>query len=86
MNVAPLVGHGAIRGSVMGGESRAPSAIERERMREAVRVAMRAGAFGLSSGLFYTPGAYAQTDEVTDLMRAAAESLVRQRRAHESHP
>ena len=59
VNVAPLVGHGAIRGSVMGGESRAPTAVEREQMREAVRVAMRAGAFGLSSGLFYTPGAYA---------------------------
>ena len=31
----------------------------------------------LSSGLFYTPGAYAETDEVTGLMRAAAETLGR---------
>lgn len=84
VNVAPLVGHGAIRGSVMGGESRAPSANEREQMREAVRVAMRGGAFGLSSGLFYTPGAYAQTDEVTDLMRVAAETLSRGA-VHTSH-
>jgi N-acyl-D-amino-acid deacylase len=75
VNVAPLVGHGAIRGSVLGGDARPPTVAELERMREAVRAAMRAGAFGLSSGLFYTPGAYARTDEVTELMRAAAETL-----------
>ena len=84
VNVAPLVGHGAIRGTVIGGEARPPTALERERMREAVRVAMRDGAFGLSSGLFYTPGAYAQTDEVTDLMRTAAEALGRSA-VHTSH-
>ncbi len=59
----------------MGGANRAPTTVERDRMREAVGAAMRAGAFGLSSGLFYTPGAYATTDEVTDLMRTAAETL-----------
>lgn len=75
VNVAPLIGHGAIRASVIGGQQRAPTTDERERMRDAVRAAMRAGAFGLSSGLFYTPGAYATTEEVTDLMRAAAETL-----------
>jgi N-acyl-D-aspartate/D-glutamate deacylase len=84
VNVAPLVGHGAIRGTVVGAENRAPTAAERDRMREAVRTAMRAGAFGLSSGLFYTPGAYAVTDEVTDLMRVASESLGRAA-IHTSH-
>jgi N-acyl-D-amino-acid deacylase len=84
VNVAPLIGHGAIRGSVLGGEARAPSPAERDRMREAVRVAMRSGAFGLSSGLFYTPGAYAQTEEVTDLMRIAADGLGRTA-VHTSH-
>jgi N-acyl-D-amino-acid deacylase len=75
VNVAPLVGHGAVRGSVLGGEPRAPSTVERDRMRDTVRAAARAGAFGLSSGLFYTPGAYAVTEEVTDLMRTAAEAI-----------
>ena len=84
VNVAPLVGHGAIRGSVLGGANRAPTAAERDRMRDLVRAAMRAGAFGLSSGLFYTPGAYAATDEVTDLMRVAAETLGRSA-VHTSH-
>jgi N-acyl-D-amino-acid deacylase len=75
VNVAPLLGHGAIRGAVLGGADRAPSGSERDRMRTLVRTALHAGAFGLSSGLFYTPGAYATTDEVTDLMRVAAETL-----------
>ncbi len=35
VNVAPLVGHGAIRGSVMGGANRAPTTVERDRMRDA---------------------------------------------------
>ncbi|BCS32096.1 N-acyl-D-amino-acid deacylase [Luteitalea sp. TBR-22] len=75
VNVAPLVGHGSIRGAVLGGENRAPSPAERTRMHDLLRSALREGAFGLSSGLFYTPGAYAATDEVTDLMRVAAEVL-----------
>jgi N-acyl-D-amino-acid deacylase len=75
VNVAPLVGHGSVRGTVLGGQDRAPTASERDRMRELVRRAMAAGAFGLSSGLFYTPGAYATSDEIVDLMRIAAERL-----------
>ncbi len=74
VNVAPLVGHGAIRGAVIGREDRAASGAERDRMRALVRSALHAGGFGLSSGLFYTPGAYATTDEVTDLMRVAGET------------
>ncbi len=44
-------------------------------MRQLLRSAIASGGFGLSSGLFYTPGAHARTEEVTDLMRAAAEAL-----------
>lgn len=75
VNVAPLIGHGSIRGTVLGGESRRPAAPERDRMRVLVRQAMAQGAFGVSSGLFYTPGAYATADELVDLMRVAAERL-----------
>jgi N-acyl-D-amino-acid deacylase len=84
VNVAPLLGHGSVRGTVLGSENRAPTPAERTRMRELVRAGMRAGAFGLSSGLFYTPGAYATTDEVTDLMRVAFDSLGRSA-VHTSH-
>ncbi len=72
-NVALLIGHAAVRGAVMGGANRAPSSEELARMQTLVRTGMEQGAFGLSSGLFYTPGSYATTEEVIALTRAAAE-------------
>ena len=42
-------------------------------MRGLVRRGMEEGAFGLSSGLFYTPGSYSKTEEVIELTKAAAE-------------
>lgn len=73
-NVALLIGHGSVRSSVLGTARRAPTAEELERMRGLVRKAMGEGAFGLSSGLFYTPGSFATTEEVIALAAAAGES------------
>ncbi len=73
-NVALLIGHGSVRRAVIGGANRAPSDEELERMRALVRRGMEHGAFGLSSGLFYTPGSYATTEEVIALARVASES------------
>jgi N-acyl-D-amino-acid deacylase len=42
-------------------------------MQELVREAMREGALGVGSALIYTPGVYAETDELVALARAAAE-------------
>lgn len=74
MNVAFLAGHNTIRREVMGLANRAPTPDELERMRSMVSQAMREGAFGLSTGLRYLPGAFSNTDEVVALARAAAES------------
>jgi N-acyl-D-amino-acid deacylase len=71
-NVALLIGHGSVRRAVMRGETRAPTDDELGRMRALVREAMEQGAYGLSSGLFYTPGSFARTDEVIALAREAA--------------
>jgi dihydroorotase/N-acyl-D-amino-acid deacylase len=71
LNFASFVGHGSVRGAVIGGVDRAPDAGELARMQELVRAAMREGAFGLSSGLFYVPGSFARTDEVIALARVA---------------
>jgi N-acyl-D-amino-acid deacylase len=71
-NVVLLIGHGSVRRAVMGGEPRAPTGDELTRMRGLVREAMEQGAFGLSSGLFYTPGSFAGTEEVIALAREAA--------------
>jgi N-acyl-D-amino-acid deacylase len=73
-NVALLIGHGSVRSEVLGKTNRQPNAEELERMRALVRRGMAAGAFGLSSGLFYTPGSFAKTEEVIALARAAGES------------
>ena len=73
VNVALLIGHGAVRSAAMGSANRAPTADELEKMRSLVRRGMEEGAFGLSSGLFYTPGSFATTEEVIELTRAAGE-------------
>ena len=71
INFALTVGHGTIRRAVIGNEDRAPSPEELEKMKAMVAQAMREGAFGLSSGLKYVPGAYASTEEVIELARVA---------------
>jgi len=73
LNVALLIGHGAVRTAVMGSENRAPKSDELQRMRDLVRRGMEQGAFGLSSGLFYIPGSYAKTEEVISLAAVAGE-------------
>jgi dihydroorotase/N-acyl-D-amino-acid deacylase len=74
INVAFLVGHNTIREAVMGMADRAPTPEELERMRAMVAQAMAEGAWGLSTGLKYLPGAYAETDEIVELARVAADS------------
>lgn len=74
VNFGTFVGHGSIRGEVIGQDDRAPSAKELEQMRALVRQSMEEGAFGLSSGLFYTPGSFATTEEVIELAEVAGES------------
>jgi len=72
VNVALLIGHASVRSSAMGAsQQRAPTAEELEKMRALVRQGIADGGFGLSSGLFYTPGRYAATEEVIALARAA---------------
>ncbi|MFN0179530.1 MAG: serine hydrolase [Gemmatimonadales bacterium] len=73
VNALQYVGHGAARSAVMGPVARAPSAEELRAMRDYVRQGMEEGAIGLSTGLFYSPGTYATTDEVVALNRVAAE-------------
>jgi N-acyl-D-amino-acid deacylase len=73
INVATLVGHGTVRGLVLGADfRRAATPAEIEVMKALVDRGMRDGAFGLSSGLEYDPGFYARPDEVVALARVAA--------------
>lgn len=71
-NVAFFAGHGDIREQVMGLENRAPTESELQQMLALTEEQMRAGAVGLSTGLYYTPGSFSSTDEVVALARVAA--------------
>ena len=71
-NVGVLVGHGDVRKAVLNMDNRRPSASELEEMKRLVQQGMEAGAFGLSSGLGYAPGSYADLDEMVELCKVVA--------------
>ena len=66
-NLALLVGHNTVRREVMGTENRLATDAELKAMQTLIQTAMDDGAFGLSTGLKYIPGAYSNTEEVVAL-------------------
>ncbi len=73
-NVASFVGASTARTHEIGYVNRPPTPEELERMKALVRQSMEEGALGVASALIYAPGAYARTDELVELARAAGES------------
>jgi N-acyl-D-amino-acid deacylase len=73
LDCAYLIPHGAIRLWAMGMEDRPASRDELSSMQDLIRVSMREGAVGLSTGLIYPPCCFAGTSELIDLCRAVAE-------------
>ena len=71
VNLACLVPHGNVRCAALGLADRAPTPSELRHMEDLVALDMEQGAFGLSTGLIYPPGAYAATDELVRLARVA---------------
>ena len=67
------IGHGTVRTAVMGFERRKPTAEELEQMKAHVRQAMEAGALGISFGMIYTPGTFADTEEMIQLCKVVVE-------------
>ena len=72
VNVGQFISHGTVRAAVLGMQDRAPTPAELQRMEGLVRAAMEEGAFGLSSGPFYAPGSFSDTEELVALARVAA--------------
>jgi N-acyl-D-amino-acid deacylase len=73
LNLASFVGHGTVRGAVMGEDYKRPAtAAEIEKMAALVDGEMKSGALGLSSGLEYDPGLYSTTAEVVACAKVAA--------------
>lgn len=73
LNYATLAGHGTIRAAVMGEDNRPPTQEEMSQMKQWLRACLEGGAFGLSTGLEYTPGSFAETREIIELCQVVAE-------------
>ena len=73
LNVASFVGHGTVRTAIMGVDNRQPTRKEMKQMKSMVAESMEAGAFGLSSGLVYLPGCFAETEELIELCKVVAD-------------
>ncbi len=69
INFATFVGQGTIRQNVVGLANRKATPEEIEKMKDLAAQAMRDGAFGLSTGLFYVPGNFTPTEEVIEIAK-----------------
>ncbi|PON14374.1 N-acyl-D-amino-acid deacylase [Candidatus Entotheonella serta] len=67
VNTIMQAGHHTLRLMAMGTDDRAPNDIELQHMQAMLEEALHAGAIGLSSGLFTTPGGYASSEEMVAL-------------------
>jgi N-acyl-D-amino-acid deacylase len=72
VNVGSMLGAETARVYAMGQGMEAPTAAQLDTMRAVSRRAMKDGAFGVGTALIYPPGRYASTDELTELVKAAA--------------
>lgn len=72
-NVAHLLAHGSLREKVVGVDDRQATPEELTEMRRLAEVAMLDGAWGMTSGLIYVPGAYADTDEMVAIAEVIAQ-------------
>nr|KXH75492.1 MAG: hypothetical protein AM325_11160 [Candidatus Thorarchaeota archaeon SMTZ1-45] len=74
INMVPLVGFGTVRiAAGPAAENREPTKNELANMKASVAEAMEAGAFGLSTGLFYAPQIFASINEIIELAKTVAE-------------
>jgi N-acyl-D-aspartate/D-glutamate deacylase len=69
-----LVGHGTIRNKVLGNTNKKPTSEELNLMKELIDQEMNAGAFGMSTGLFYSPGSYSNTEEIISLAQVVSKN------------
>ncbi len=72
VNQAILVGHGSLRAGVVGCEDRPVTPAELDTMKALLRRDLESGAWGMSLGLEYSPGFFADAEELAALARVAA--------------
>jgi len=67
-----LLGHGCVRAAVRGYSDAPVAPSHKKQMLDEVEKALDAGCFGLSTGLVYPPGCFADADEIIDLAKVCA--------------
>ncbi|MFJ1575902.1 MULTISPECIES: amidohydrolase family protein [unclassified Streptomyces] len=72
VNAAYLIPQGTVRMYAVGWDDRPATDAELARMKRLVAESMEQGAVGMSSGLTYTPGMYANDSELAELCRVVA--------------
>jgi len=72
INVGMMIGHGALRGAVVGLEQRPLTEAETKEMCELLDSELKAGAMGVTFGLIYAPGSFCDTEEIKALARVCA--------------
>jgi N-acyl-D-amino-acid deacylase len=72
VNICYLVGNAPLRIAAIGWDDRPARPDEQDDMRSLLREALEEGAWGMSTGLDYPPGSYADTAELVDLSSVAA--------------
>lgn len=70
INIVPLLAHGAIRINEMGFDKSPATKEQIKNMKKEIGIAMEAGAFSMSTGLVYLPGAFTDTDELIEVTKA----------------
>jgi N-acyl-D-amino-acid deacylase len=73
-NVASFVGATTVRIHELGEDDVKPDSVQLARMRDLVRQAMAEGALGVGGSLIYPPAAFADSNELIALAKAASES------------
>jgi N-acyl-D-amino-acid deacylase len=73
VNMAMLVGQGAVRAAIIGFAGGPATTGQMARMQAEVARAMDSGAIGISTGLIYPPGSFADTEELVDVTRPVGE-------------
>ena len=72
LNLAPLVGHGTLRGATVGRDNRPGTPAELDEMERLLNESLEAGAFGMSTGLYFAPGQYAPREELVRMFEVVA--------------
>ncbi len=74
INFLTFTGHGDLRAYVVGKNDVPPTSVQLNKMKRVLQESMEVGSFGLSTGLEYSPGSYAKTDELIELSKIVAKN------------